>query len=135
MVAAAASITVTVLGDPGRPAAAEGPAPTAFASAATGSPTTTTPTVTSPAAPAPTGSLSVTLPDPMTGAPIAAFCVEVVDDDVVRDGCTDTGTLLLADVPAGDYLVLAYRAGQSAVTGVARREVVAGEVAEVAAAE
>jgi hypothetical protein len=78
-----------------------------------------------------TGAVSVTLPDPVTGAPVGAFCVELVDEVVVRSGCTGTGTLLLADVPAGDYLVLAYRAGQDAVSGVARQAVVAGEVAAV----
>jgi hypothetical protein len=77
----------------------------------------------------------VTLADPMTAQPIGEFCVEAVDDAdaVVQTGCTDTGTLLLADVPAGDYLVLASRAGRSEVAGVARAEIVVGEVVDVVA--
>jgi hypothetical protein len=82
-----------------------------------------------------TGGFSVTLSDPMTAEPIRDFCVEAVDDAdaVVQTGCTDTGTLLLADVPAGDYLVLASRAGREEVAGVARAEVVVGTVVDVVA--
>ncbi|MCO1654300.1 hypothetical protein [Pseudonocardia humida] len=125
--AAAASIALTTLTDPARPDPDAGPATTAFTSVTTFGTTVDDP----PAARSTTGGLSVALSDPVTGAPIGAFCVELVDDGVVRTGCTDTGTLELADVPEGDYLVLAYRAGQSAVTGVTRQAVVAGEVARV----
>lgn len=129
VVAAGASVALTTLGDVGRPAPADAAATTALS-------TTIEAAVDEPSVPrAPTGGLAVRLPDPMTGEPIAAFCVELVDDEVVRTDCTDTGTLLLSDVPEGDYLVLAYRAGRSEVAGAARQVVVAGEVAEVVAGE
>jgi hypothetical protein len=130
--AAGLSLALSTLG---HPAPAAGAPTTVLSATAVGA---DTPTVFGRPGPPPavesrlaTGALSVTLPDPVTGAPVDAFCAELVDEAVVRTGCTDTGTLLLGDVPVGDYLVLAYRAGQDAVTGLARQAVVAGEVAAV----
>jgi hypothetical protein len=133
---AAASVVLT-LGAP-----VGGPVPIGAVAAASTTAATTTTTfgdgdasAVAAERPLPTGGFSVTLVDPMTAQPVRDFCVEAVDDAdaVVRTGCTDTGTLLLADVPAGDYLVLASRTGRTEVAGVARAEVAVGAVVDVVA--
>ncbi|BEL03309.1 hypothetical protein Q0Z83_015000 [Actinoplanes sichuanensis] len=60
-----------------------------------------------------TGSLSLTLQD-AAGEPIDAFCADATGDNFVETGCTESGTLLLADLPADDYLIAAWTADATA---------------------
>jgi hypothetical protein len=53
----------------------------------------------------PTGSLLLTVVDGGSGQPVTTFCAQALGDYFLRDGCTDTGTLLLTDLPEGWYLL------------------------------
>jgi hypothetical protein len=60
-----------------------------------------------------TGSLSLTLLD-LAGEPIDAFCADASGDNFVETGCTESGTLLLTDLPADDYVIAAWTADATA---------------------
>lgn len=54
-----------------------------------------------------TGSLSLTLQD-TSGQPIGAFCADAIGDNFVETGCTETGALVLEELPADDYVIFAW---------------------------
>lgn len=54
-----------------------------------------------------TGSLSLTLQD-AAGQPVGEFCADAIGDNFVETGCTETGTLVLEELPADDYVILAW---------------------------
>jgi len=62
----------------------------------------------------PTGSLSVTLLGRNGGGPLAAFCLEAVGDYYLREGCTTTGTVEIADVRIGRYVLMVQADGETA---------------------
>lgn len=62
----------------------------------------------------PTGHLSVTLLGRNGGGPLSAFCLEAVGDYYLRQGCTTTGTLEIADVRIGTCVLMAQADGETA---------------------
>lgn len=78
----------------------------------------------------PTGTAKFSASDAVTSAPVTSFCVEASGASILRRGCTQDGTVTLADMPLGDYRTRTegypdYFDGDSTVS------VVAGQVAEV----
>jgi len=80
----------------------------------------------------PTGSLRVTATDSLTGAPINDF--EAYLGDGQHGGQTSSGTLVIADVPAGQYPVAVTAPGYAPAMSAATVTIVAGEQAEVSVA-
>ncbi|WP_305789739.1 carboxypeptidase-like regulatory domain-containing protein [Symbioplanes lichenis] len=78
------------------------------------------------------GSLALTFLDE-AGEPILAFCGEVISDQYLQQGCTETGTLIADDVPAGLAAVYLTRNDGPAGVGIGLPEVVADTVTEFAA--
>lgn len=62
----------------------------------------------------PTGHVSVTLLGRNGGGPLAAFCLEAVGDYYLREGCTTTGTLEIADLRIGRYVLMVQADGETA---------------------
>ncbi len=70
-----------------------------------------------------TGSLSLTLED-ASGQPVGEFCADAIGDNFVETGCTETGALVLEELPADDYVIFA-SAGD--ITGFGMTTTVADE--------
>jgi Carboxypeptidase regulatory-like domain len=80
----------------------------------------------------PTGSMSITFRDAATGQGIQAFCASLSGAMFTTEGCTETGTVLLPVVRAGDYVVF-ISSDEGPGFGIADATVVDGQVAEVVA--
>ncbi|MDT4986991.1 MAG: hypothetical protein QOI74_1085 [Micromonosporaceae bacterium] len=79
----------------------------------------------------PTGSLSVRVSD-SSGAPISGFCADAVGDRYAATDCTTTGTLTLADLPVGQYVLWAKTSGEPSATAIDFAMVDEGSVTAVA---
>ena len=76
-----------------------------------------------------TGSLALRLND-AAGQPVDAFCGDVIGDNFVDTGCTETGTLTLTDLPEGEYSVGLWDTADPSVGGWEFATVVANELSE-----
>jgi hypothetical protein len=79
----------------------------------------------------PTGTLSVKFRSRATGQLVDAFCASVTGDFVVTKGCTDNGTVLLPELPVGEYAVLGSAKADPHDYGVGFPTVDVGQVTEV----
>ncbi|WP_306205728.1 carboxypeptidase-like regulatory domain-containing protein [Actinoplanes sp. RD1] len=75
----------------------------------------------------PLGSLALSFVD-KAGQPILSFCGEVIGNRFLKDGCTDTGTLTLDELPAGQSAIRIFDPTTQATRGIGMPTVVADTV-------